>query len=55
MPLDQAPVRRERERIFIFAIRAPDLKRVIVDAALAGVITPREAEDLIAEHGLRHE
>lgn len=34
---------------------APDLKTVIVDAALAGQLTTREAEDLISEYGLRHE
>lgn len=56
MPFDQAPQRREqkRERIFVFAIRARDLKAVIVDAAVAGVISVRDAEDLIAEYGLRH-
>lgn len=57
MPFDQAPQprKRERERLFVFAIRAPDLKAVIVDAALAGIISARDAEDLIVEYGLRHE
>lgn len=56
MPFDQTPEDHppRRERVFIFAIRAPELKAVIVDAALAGQITEREAEDLIAEYGLRH-
>ena len=36
-------------------IRAPDLKSVIVDAALAGILSQRDAEDLIQEYGLRHE
>lgn len=57
MPFDQAPQepRRQRERVFLFAIRAPDLKSVIVDAALAGILSQRDAEDLIQEYGLRHE
>lgn len=57
MPFDQAPQprKRKRERVFVFAIPAMDLKTVIVDAALAGVISQRDAEDLIIEYGLRHE
>lgn len=37
------------------ALKAPDLKALIVDAALAGYLTTIDAEDLISFYGLRHE
>lgn len=57
MPFDQAPqnLGREHERAYPFALKAPELKTIIVDAALSGIISGREAEDLISEYGLRHE
>lgn len=57
MPFDQAPQERgrERDRVSQFIDRAPEMKAFIVDAALVGIISAREAEDLIAEYGLRHE
>ena len=56
MPFDAAPsCEPRRERLIVFAVKAPDLKTVIVDCALAGTITTAEAEDLISEHGLRHD
>lgn len=35
-------------------LSAPDLKSIIVDAALAGYYTTYDAEDLISFYGLRH-
>ena len=35
-------------------LSAPDLKSIIVDAALAGYYTTHDAEDLISFYGLRH-
>lgn len=36
------------------ALKAPDLKALVVDAALAGYLTTAEAEDLIQFYGLAH-
>lgn len=54
MPFDQAPPQRPRKQNRP-SVSASALKVAIVDAALAGIITAREAEDLIAELRLRHE
>lgn len=36
------------------ALKAPDLKALIVDAGRAGYLTTAEAEDLISFYGLRN-
>lgn len=36
------------------ALKAPELKALIVDAALAGYLSTVEAEDLIQFYGLMH-
>ena len=52
---DERKARKRQAAERELCLPASDLKTVIVDAALAGVISAREAEDLISEYGLRHE
>ncbi len=54
MPFDNPPTppsRPERRRRII--LPKATLKTIIVNAALAGLISTRDAEDLIAFYGLR--
>lgn len=52
-PLPDPPVPGEGD-VALPERRAARAKALIVDAALAGEITTREAEDLISEFQLRH-
>jgi hypothetical protein len=47
--------RPRRERVFVFVVKAPDLKRVIMDAFFDGFIGGQHVEDLIREYGLEDE
>jgi hypothetical protein len=44
-----------RERVLVFVVRGPDLKRVIMDAFFDGLIGGSDVEDLFAEYGLENE
>jgi hypothetical protein len=57
MPFDGLLPRRRprRERVFVLVVRAPDLKRVIMDAFFDGFIGGQDVEDLIRQYGLEEE
>jgi len=55
MPFDNPPPTPRPERRRRIRLPKSTLKAVIVDAALSGLISTRDAEDLIAEYGLRGE
>jgi hypothetical protein len=39
----------------LFAVKAKDLKAVIIDAYLAGKLSHADLEDLFQEYGLHHD
>jgi hypothetical protein len=56
MPFDGLPQERPRRdrhaRVILMAVRAPDLKTVIIDAYLAGRLAAADVEDLFEQYGL---
>jgi hypothetical protein len=61
MPFDGAFVRPEHprrngsDRMVLFAVKAKDLKAVIINAYLAGTLSRADVEDLFQEYGLHHD
>ena len=43
------------ERVIVFAVRAPDLKAVIMDCYFEGRLAKDDVEDLIGQYGLHHD
>jgi hypothetical protein len=58
MPFDAAPLAPKRprhERVVLFAVKAPDLKTVIIDAYCDDRLTSADVEILFEQYGLEHD